>query len=195
MEKTVMKRLVSVIVILTLIFSLAFAFLNSQSVAHADSSNGQKNIVTTQTTQWQYRDDNRTPADGWKTSERVTDTAWKTAKGSFGAKRGAISNLGGGCVPQTLLKQYIDGSSNDIPVYYFRTTFDVTDIAAVQGISGTVVYDDAATVYVNGVKIAGFDDGSFDANGYGGSNAGDPISADFSYTDISKLKCAGSGAS
>ena len=193
MEKTVMKRLVSVIVILTLIFSLAFAFLNSQSVAHADSSNGQKNIVTTQTTQWQYRDDNRTPADGWKTSERVTDAAWKTAKGSFGAKRGAISNLGGGCVPQTLLKQYIDGSSNDIPVYYFRTTFDVTDIAAVQGISGTVVYDDAATVYVNGVKIAGFDDGSFDANGYGGSNASDPISADFSYTDISKLNLKATG--
>ena len=46
MEKTVMKRLVSVVVILTLIFSLAFAFLNSQSVAHADSSNGQKNIVS-----------------------------------------------------------------------------------------------------------------------------------------------------
>ena len=106
MEKTVMKRLVSVVVILTLIFSLAFAFLNSQSVAHADSSNGQKNIVTTQTTQWQYRDDNQIPADGWKTSERVTDAAWKTAKGSFGAKRGAISNLGGGCIPQTLLKQY-----------------------------------------------------------------------------------------
>ena len=87
MEKTVMKRLVSVVVILTLIFSLAFAFLNSQSVAHADSSNGQKNIVTTQTTQWQYRDDNQIPADGWKTSERVTDACMEDSKRKLWRKK------------------------------------------------------------------------------------------------------------
>ena len=44
MEKTVTKRLVSVVVILTLIFSMAFAFLNSQSVAHAECFRQRHNI-------------------------------------------------------------------------------------------------------------------------------------------------------
>lgn len=66
-----------------------------------------------------------------------------------------------------LLNQYIDGTFQDVPVYYFRTEFDVNDPDAVTAISGTLKYDEAASVYINGVKIAGFDDDSFDTDGYG----------------------------
>ena len=44
-------------------------------------------------------------------------------------------------------------------------------------ITGNLYYDDAAIVYINGVKVAAFDepDGGFDSNmSYGGSNASTP---------------------
>jgi predicted phosphodiesterase len=191
MQKTATSKRLSFMLMVFLSIAMVFTFLNVQTTARADGTT--QIVASTQTTQWQYRDDNQTPANGWKTSEKVTDTAWKTGKGSFGAKNGTISDLGSGYIPNTLLKQYVDSSSTDVPVYYFRTTFDAQDVAAVKSITGTVVYDDAATVYINGVKVAGFNDSSFDTSGYGGSNAGTPIADKFSYTDISKLNLKASG--
>lgn len=91
-------------------------------------------VVVSGTTTWQYRDDNQVPAEGWRTSAAVSDPAWKEAAGSFGAKRGAIADLGGGNTPKNLLNQYIEGTSTDIPVFYFRTTFGVKNPAEVKGI-------------------------------------------------------------
>lgn len=161
--------------------------------ATAVASGTAGDVVVTGATAWQYRDDNQQPAEGWRTSAAVSDPAWKTAVGSFGAKRGAIADLGGGHTPQNLLVQYIDGTDDDIPVYYFRTTFNVENPAVVTGIEGAFAYDDAATIYVNGVRIAGGDDEGFDANGYGGSNAGDPKEASIGFTDIASLNLKATG--
>lgn len=148
-------------------------------------------IVVSGKTVWDYRDDNQKPAGGWKTSAAVV--GWKLGSGSFGAKRGAIAGLGGGYTPAVLLNQYIAGTKDDIPVYYFHYAFDVDDPAAVTGIEGSFVYDDAATIYVNGVRIAGGHDESFDAQGYGGSNAGDPIVATIAFKDIKSLNLKSTG--
>ena len=165
--------------------------------AEATATATDPDIVVSGTTTWQYRDDNQVPADGWKTSAEVSDAAWKEGKGAFGAKKGQIADLGDGCVPDVLLSQYIDGDKNndDVPVYYFRTVFDVDDPAAVTSIEGSLLYDDAATVYINGVKVAGFDDEQFDQNGYGGSNASAPKTGEFTCAsgEIAALNLKSSG--
>lgn len=152
------------------------------------------------TTGWRYLDNNTDPAgdstaEGYDrlswTKADYDDSSWNVAAGRFGAKRGAIADLGGGCTPDVLLNQYIDGTSDDdIPAFFFRTTFQVKDAGAVTKLQGQLLYDDAAIVYINGVKVAAFDepDGGFASNlSYGGSNAADPKTGNITATDTSML--------
>ena len=149
-------------------------------------------VIDSQTT-WKYLDDNTDPAEGlssrtaW-TEEGFNDSAWKSGTGSFGAKNGAIRDLGGGCTPKTLLNQYISGTSNDIPTFFFRSTFEVSDASKVTSILGSVLYDDNAIVYINGQAIANFEGTMYDSNlSYGGSNAGSPKTGTISLTDSAAI--------
>ncbi|MGO5166633.1 MULTISPECIES: metallophosphoesterase [unclassified Candidatus Paralachnospira] len=164
------KQCLAALLVGVMTFAGGAATLTSGKTAEAAG----ETVYVNENTVWSYLDDNTKPADGWM-SESFSTENWKTGTKSFGAKSGAIADLGGGCIPNVLLNQYINGTDgDDIPVFYFRTTFQGTAAAADQVLKGALKYDDAAVVYLNGTKIAGFDDGSFDANGYGGSNAGDP---------------------
>ena len=154
MKKEVSKRVKCFALAAALVVTTLLTSLTGQTGIQVRAEGNQTTVVSSGTTQWQYRDDNAVPAEGWKTSEVVTGDEWKAGTGSFGAKNGSIADLGGGYTPQVLLNQYIEGTSDDIPVYYFRTTFDVADPAGVTGITGSVIYDDAAVVYINGQKIA-----------------------------------------
>lgn len=177
---------------LALVMVTAGLVLGHPQVAVA--GNGDQDIAVTGTTQWQYRDDNQAPADGWQTSEIVTGTEWKTAAGSFGAKNGALTELDGDYLPTNLLNQYINGRDDPvIPVYYFRTTFNVADPSLVKSVTGSFLYDDAATVYINGVRVAGGSDDSFDENGYGGSNKKAPLTEEISFSDVAKLNLKQTG--
>jgi len=151
-------------------------------------------LVSTATTTWSYLDDNTDPAAGladrtaW-TAEGFSTAAWKTGKGAFGAKRGSATSgtateVGGTSYPvTTLLNQYIDGSSTpDVPAFFFRTPLSITQaqLDSWSTVTASLKYDDAVTVYVNGTRVAGFDDGSITANlQYGGSNADQPKSETF----------------
>ena len=157
----------------------------------AEAAEAKTPLISTETTDWKYSDVNKDPAAGsddptvW-TQAGYDDTAWKTAKGSFGAKKGVISSLGEqtlpdgtlvDCTPVTLLNQYIDGAKDDIPAFFFRTSFKVDKASALTNLKGVLLYDDAAIVYINGQKVAAFDEpeGGFEGNMvYGGSNASDP---------------------
>ena len=160
-------------------------------------------------TEWTYLDNGSDPAGNpedtgynrtsWTTGTLVTD-GWKTAAGPFGAKRGAIADLGSGYIPTTLLTQYKEGSTNDIEAYFFRTTFDITSLEGMTKLVGTLQYDDGVIVYINGQRVAAFDDNACDANGnslnkgfdanlqYGGSNAGTPKTVSFELLDLSILQ-------
>ena len=156
-------------------------------------------------TGWRYLDNNTDPAgdaaaEGYDrlswTKADYDDSSWKTAAGTFGAKKGGIANLGAGYTdvdftPSVLLSQYINGNSgDDIPAFFFRTTFRVEDAGAVTKLLGTLYYDDAAIVYVNGEKVASFDepDGGYASNlSYGGSNEGAPKTGEIAVTDTSML--------
>ena len=148
--------------------------------------------INTADTLWRYLDDGTDPAAGasnrtaW-TLPGVDDSAWSTGKGSFGAKNGKIADLGSGCIPKTLLSQYkTDGTDKE--AFFFRTTVTVADAKAVKAITGSILYDDAAIVYLNGHRIAAFDADSISANiQYGGSNAGDPKTGTIDLSDAVSL--------
>ena len=146
-------------------------------------------------TVWSYLDDGTDPAAG--TSDRTSwaaidfdDSAWKTAKGSFGAKNGAIASLSGGYTPNTLLKQYKEDGSTNIEAFFFRTDVKVEDASAVKTIEGSLIHDDSATLYINGAKVAGWgDDGVTENLQYATNGHQDaPAAENISITDTEVLK-------
>ncbi len=153
--------------------------------------------ISTAETTWKYLDNGKDPAGdsngagynrtNW-TQADFDDSAWQSGKGSFGAKNGKIADLGGGCTPNTLLSQYKEDGTTDKEAFFFRTTVTVADAAAVKAITGSILYDDAAIVYLNGHQIAAFDAGSITGNlQYGGSNAGDPKTGTIDLSDKTSL--------
>ena len=138
-------------------------------------------LISTATT-WNYLDNNVDPGTetdryAW-TKADYNDSEWKSEAGKFGAKKGKLEDLGDGFVPTVLLNQYINGvNGDDIPAFFFRTTVNISNLDDFSSLSGKLYYDDAAIVYINGVKVASFDEpeGGFESNmSYGGSNASNP---------------------
>lgn len=138
-------------------------------------------LISTATT-WKYLDNNVDPGTetdryAW-TKVDYNDSEWKSEAGKFGAKKGKLEDLGDGFVPTVLLNQYINGvNGDDIPAFFFRTTVNISNLDDFSSLSGKLYYDDAAIVYINGVKVASFDEpeGGFESNmSYGGSNASNP---------------------
>ncbi len=147
-------------------------------------------------TEWRYLDNDTDPAgDGERTSWTLAgfdDSAWKASAGKaakFGAKNGNIANLGNDSTPEVLLNQYTEAGDN-VRTFFFRTSFELNEVADNLEVIGNLRYDDAAIVYINGVKVVAYDEpsGGFGTNlEFGGSNAGDPIDVTFT-VDGSCLK-------
>lgn len=188
MKRRCLKSALAGLLVLTLVGT---TIEPSYSAAAAEESTAAESAVQTEInaeTVWSYTDEGIDPAAGlanrtdW-TLDSYDVSAWKQGTGSFGVKNGAISDLGSGYIPNTLLNQYKEDTT-DIEVFFFRTEVEVADVSAVTMIAGNVIYDDSATVYINGVKIAGFDDSDITENiQYGGSNDGTPINGEILVTD------------
>jgi len=149
-------------------------------------------LVTTAGTTWSYLDNNTEPQGpgaevlAW-TAPSFDDSTWKTGTGSFGALRGAIGELSGGFVPDTLLAQYINGTSNPvIPTYFFRTTFELDEasLTRLEALEGSLTFDDAVRVYLNGTLVYNDrDDRASDPTKnlqYAGTSASAPVNRTFS---------------
>ncbi|WMJ87126.1 S-layer homology domain-containing protein [Anaerocolumna sp. MB42-C2] len=149
-----------------------------------------KTVLAGSNTTWKYLDDNTDPGEeenpaSW-TLNTYDDGSWKSGKGSFGSKGGSSKELGGGFTADNLLQQYMEGTTTDIPAYFFRTTFNIDSLDDFKELTGELQYDDAAIVYINGIKVAEFDvpEGGFDSNmSYGGSNASNPRTGNFTITN------------
>ena len=150
-------------------------------------------------TVWSYWDEEEDPA-GDSTAEDYVRTSWtlasydvsewKTGAGSFGAKNGTGTDVSGYTV-DNLLTQYYAGTTTNIEAFFFRTSVYIEDASAVTSIIGEVIYDDSATIYVNGIRVAGFYDDSISANmEYGGSNDGTPNTGAISVTDADTIASA-----
>lgn len=165
---------------LALLMSAGYVSQNVEvTPAYAQVSKVEDSIdLIDSTTTWKYLDNNVDPGtDSWSKADYQDDN-WKSAAGKFGAKKGQLADLGGGFAPNVLLNQYINGTNgDDIPTFFFRTKVNISNVEKVSSITGKLFYDDAAIVYINGIKVVSFDEpeGGFVSNmSYGGSNASDP---------------------
>lgn len=154
--------------------------------AYAKEQNTEENVtVVNEKTTWKYLDNNTDPASGlssltaWTTPD-FNDSAWKSAAGKFGAKRGSLTSFNG-FTPTVLLQQYQEEeSSKCTPTFFFRTTFNAQNIDQITSVTGTLFHDDAVAVYLNGQLITSADmpDEKHENNlYYAGVSAGAPKEA------------------
>ncbi|MEE0967219.1 MAG: fibronectin type III domain-containing protein, partial [Bacilli bacterium] len=186
-----------------------------QTVSTTSTAATSQTLIDEKTT-WKYLDNNTDPGtsedlQSW-TKADYDDSEWKTAKGSFGAKKGNLAAIGT-VTPNNLITQYytdvndVDGDGDktenvNIPAYFFRTTFNLDEIVEDTVVKGTVQYDDGAIVYLNGKAVAYFGGAENDAsantttnlyylaNGTGNEGAGDPATGTFTIeaSELSKGK-------
>lgn len=98
--------------------------INAPATVQAEEGTGAESAsqqVINLNTSWKYLDNNTDPAAGlgsltaW-TAAGFDDSSWKEAAGSFGAKRGELTEFDG-YTPTVLLQQYIEGTTTDVPTF------------------------------------------------------------------------------
>lgn len=202
------KRLGAILLALSTALSLcsgtAFAVQAEEAGQPSVVSEQPGAVVSTGETTWKYLDDNTDPSGGDENPHSWTlagydDSQWAQGKGPFGAKKGAISTgAHGGYTAVTLLRQYQDGAGEpNTPAFFFRTTFDLANAAGVEVLSGSLLYDDGAIVYINGVEVAAFNTENVTGNlSYNnGKSSSDAAQGSFTLTgeELDKLELKNTG--
>ncbi|MDR2156654.1 MAG: phosphodiester glycosidase family protein, partial [Clostridiales Family XIII bacterium] len=129
---------------------------------------------------------------GWSSSDYLkiadisgaNDSEWKNAAGPFG-----VSEDGGAYHDSTTTLHQSSAGEASIPTYFFRTTFQVENASDIRYIVGDLVYNDAAIIYINGVKVGSLNTLNYANNlSYGAASLPDGVKAGtFAVTDTSML--------
>lgn len=157
----------------TKVVSLALAMMASLSTVSTGLTAVMAEDTTeiTSSTTWSYLDDGTDPA-GDSTADGYNRTSWTTGEITWEKSgSGVFANANGNTTLQ-LHKTTTDDqgvtteTDQDIETYYFRTTVNVADKNAVKAVVGSMTYTNSAavTVYLNGNKIAGFNDSNITNN-------------------------------
>lgn len=183
-----MKRILTFLAILLVITTAVFA---------AEQPLLEENAV------WDYLETGSDPAAGnadrtaWTREDYSLSADWKQGAQPLGGRRGDAF-LQTGYTAKTVLAG--STGSDNVPAYFFRTTFEVENPAGMDHLRCTVVHDDAAIVYINGIRVAAFEDVSNSADGtalntpidsnlcYGGEAIAEPRTDTFYLEDLSCLK-------
>ena len=93
--------------------------------------------------------------DVWKywDSGNISDQTWKNNEYNDGSWKSGSSELGYGDGDEATIVGFGLSSSNKYITTYFRKTFSITDTSRVNNLSGSVLFDDGAVVYVNGFEV------------------------------------------
>ncbi|MDO4241370.1 MAG: hypothetical protein Q4C71_02420, partial [Microbacteriaceae bacterium] len=161
-----------------------------------------KPIITTSDTTWKYNETNTDPAAGaadrlvWAKDGFTIPAEWKSAKGAFGFKqrgtppRRIESDNADGKTWTTRLASAptADGKENT-KTYHFVTDVTLTkaQLDGADSFNAELTVDDAAQVFVNGVKVGGVVDEKVEAAPeaqrnlmYAGASNGAPVDAKIS---------------
>lgn len=136
-----------------------------------------------------WSEDNAWPMDhAWRKAS-FDASSWKTGRGSFGSAGGTLTEQVKERPVQNLLAlKRPEGKT--VPVYYFRTEFQVTDVAELKQLRGRLFCDDCAVLYLNGSMIYAVNPPvhGFETEGYGAGRAyGAPLEERFVISDLSAL--------
>lgn len=186
-----MKRWTSLLLTAALVLSM----VPSGFAAGGDTTADTPPDKIDDTTVWRYLDDNTDPAgtpgtEGYDrtswTTANFDDSGWKTASGTFGGKKDGDTITSNGAAVKLDGIGGKDGNGDNYPTYYFRTTVNIPDASAVTKVVGSIKYDAAAILYINGVRAAGFNDAGCDSNSSYCSNKADTTS-NIEITDVAAL--------
>lgn len=92
---------------------------------------------------WKYLDDGSNQGTAWRTGEFLGDAFWKQG----GAE------LGYGDGDEVTKVNYGPSATNKYITTYFRKSFNVADANAFTGLELSLIRDDGAVVYLNGVEV------------------------------------------
>ncbi|MEG2175088.1 MAG: metallophosphoesterase family protein, partial [Oscillospiraceae bacterium] len=113
-------------------------------------------LIQSGKTRWRYMDSGNVPEPDvnkmkW-TQSGYNDISWKEAKGTFGSVNGKRVDWVNGLSPVNLLNHHnLEGKA--VPVYYFRTEFNVDEVHRAWRLDGIVEFDDSLVLYINGRQI------------------------------------------
>ena len=183
-------------------FVLVYGVLTRQSYTDKERNGTLKTIAQERTvtlvesgrTSWRYWDEGENPDPSaslrW-TEPDYDDSAWKSGTGTFGSYYGQLKKMVDRKAPRNLLN-YALADQRAIPVYYFRTEFEVGDLGNVRCLTGKLRYDDAVMMYLNGELIyaSNIPDGGYTAeNPYGSSARVGEVENDiFVISNLNSLK-------
>ncbi len=104
---------------------------------------------------WHYFDSvilaDRNLGTAWRNAAYVESADWKIGKAELGygdADEVTILN------DNTDTGPFVSNASDKFASYYFRRSFEVTNLANVTGVQVFMVYDDAGMLYLNGSEVA-----------------------------------------
>ena len=90
---------------------------------------------------WKYQDNGTNQGTEWK-EIYLNDTTWKTGYAEFGY----------GDSSAVTLVSFGPSATNKYITTYFRKTFEVTDKSTISGLELSLIRDDGAVVYINGIE-------------------------------------------
>lgn len=139
-----------------------------------------ENYSIDDSTVWAYLDNGEAVRDGWN-APAYDDSDWNVGVGPFGPAE-TVNNVAVGTV--------LDGCDGEksIPAYYYRTQFIVREgeLKNIEQLVGSLEYDDAAAVYLNGEKIC--EVGEAEDGGYAKGETGRQQAQPIVLTDLSALR-------
>ena len=139
-----------------------------------------ENYSIDDSTVWAYLDNGESVQGDW-TSFDYDDGDWKVGVGPFGSAE-TVNSVSAGTV--------LNGctGTNSISTYYYRTQFTVKEGERknIKQLVGSLEYDDAATVYLNGEKIC--EVGEVDNSGYAEKETNRQQAQSIVLKDLSALK-------
>jgi glucose/arabinose dehydrogenase len=91
---------------------------------------------------WKYLANGSNQGTAWRTGA-FNDASWSTGN----------AELGYGDGDETTIVSYGPSSTNKFITTYFRKTFNVTDASDFTGLELSLIRDDGAVVYINGVEV------------------------------------------
>ena len=92
---------------------------------------------------WKYLDNGTNQGTAWKMPSLYSDATWRTGN----------AELGYGDGDEATVVSYGGNATSKYITTYFRKTFNVTDVSAITGLELSLVRDDGAVVYLNGIEV------------------------------------------
>ena len=99
------------------------------------------NLLIQAGSEWKFLDDGSDQGAAW-TGTAFNDTAWRSAKAEFGYGDG----------DEVTIVSFGPSSSSKYPTTYFRKTINIDNLASIESFTASLLRDDGAIVYVNGVE-------------------------------------------